>query len=83
MTPFFKTLFPNWLCYKLTQNAPNLTYSDLGFKKFSWGKNPQTPAFERAALRRKRGWGGRGKRGGDVEGPGVVCPGAHSGSRQA
>ena len=77
MTPFFKTLFPNWLCYKLTQNAPNLTYSDLGFKKFSRGRNPPDPRFWRGRFVVERGWGGRGKgkgrggkRWGDVEGPG-------------
>ena len=45
-----------------------LTYSDLGFDKFSRGRNPRTPAFEGAASRRGRGWGGRGKEGRGGEG---------------
>jgi len=58
-------LFPNWLCYKLTQNAPNLTYSDLGFKKFSWGKTPRPPLL-RGLLCGGRGGGEGEERGGEA-----------------
>jgi len=53
--PLFKS--SHWL----TKNAPNLTYSDLGFKKFSRG---ETPAF-RGPLRGGEGEGkeGRGRAG--------------------
>ena len=38
------------------RNAPKLIYSDCGFLKISWGRNPRNPVSEGGALR-----GGRGK----------------------
>jgi len=64
MSPLSNFLSPKCLYLShhwLTKNAPNLTYSDLGFKKFSRG---ETPAF-RGPLRGGEGEGkeGRGRAG--------------------
>jgi len=45
----------------------------VGFKKFSRGSNPRTPAIEGAASQRGRGWGGRGRDGREGEGKERGC----------
>jgi len=87
-TPFLKTFCPQngFVISQLAQNAPNLTYSDLGLKKFPRGRNPWTPLLRGPLC----GRGGVGREVEALEGRGngrgcgwarkVVCPGAHAGS---